>query len=184
MLNNNSLRDRDRLFYAIFDKIAPAANKYMATLFNSDNSNLFMVTRILKFNWQVAAFSESTLEQYLVRITARTVGTGVTIRTNDMIDTIPSGIVADTNSTVVTENHIIRRFQHANNEPQSAGSVPQIPDYLSYLLFGDGGARIWSHLPEHKGLVLRKDEGISVRNVTSSTVGGVSYVIEFTQVYE
>lgn len=183
MLNNNALRDRDNLFYAVFDRIAPAANKYMATLFNADPDALIMVERILKFNWQVASFAESTLEQYLARITARTAGAAVTIRKNDTNDAAPANVSASTDDTAVTEDHIIRRIQHANNEPQSAGSVPQIPDYLAYQLSGEEGTLIWSHVPSHKGIVLRQNQGIAIRNITNSTVGGVSYVIEFVQVY-
>lgn len=177
------LQDLIPSYYVVFDRIAPAANKYMATLFNTSASTIIMVNRVLKFNWQVTAFAESSLEQYLTFITARTAGTVVTLRSNDSADLVPSGIVADTNSTAVTENHIFRRFQHANNEPQAAGSVPQIPDYLAYQLFGQEGCLVWSSLLEYKGRVLRQNEGVSIRNVTSSAVGGVSYVIEFIQVY-
>lgn len=171
------------MFYAVFDRIVPATNKYMATLFNTSATHILMVNRILEYNWQVTAFAESSLEQYLARIIARTTGTNVTIHSHDPLDNIPSGIIADTNSTSVTEDHIIRRNLYANNERQSAGSVPQIPDYLAYTIFGEQGSILWERPQGMKGIVLRQNQGITIRNITSATAGGVSYAFEFTQLY-
>lgn len=170
-------------FYVVFDRIAPAANKYMATLFNTSTTELLMVDRILRFNWQQTAVSEAALDQYIARITARTAGTAVTIRSADTLDTVPVGGAADTNSTVVTEAHIARRFFYAQNEIQSAGSVPQLSDWHGYMLAGENGAVIWSRQSDMKGFILRQNQGISIRNITSSTAGSCSYVIEFTSVY-
>lgn len=165
------------VFYAVFDRIAPAANKYMATLFNTSATEKVIITRVLRENWQATAVTGVALEGYLARITTRTAGTAVTIRSNDTLDVLPAGIAADTNSTAVTENHIIQRVWASSEEIVLGGSLAA---ELGFETSGMDGNSIWHKSPGYRGLVLRQNQGISIRNVTSSTVGTSSWVIEFT----
>lgn len=169
------------LFYVVFDKIAPAANKYMATLFNTSVTRKIQIRNIYRLNWQVTAVSGVSVEQYLARITARTAGTVVAINSNDTNITLSSGISADTNSSAVTESHIVRRFFAVDEEVGSAvaGSTPNVPDYIGYGLDGNLN-RIYEKSVGTTGIILRQNQGISIRNVTASVVGSVSYIIEFT----
>ena len=178
---NTRFSDLTPLFYAVFDRIVPAANKYMATLFNTSASDILMVTGIFRHNWQVTGVAGDILEQYLARITARTAGTAVTLRTHDSVEVIPAGVVADTNSTVVTEGHTIRRLWARNEEVSFSKKTADIDDLVGFNI-GDS-TMIWKQTPSYVGIILRQNEGISIRNVTASAVGSVSYVMEFTQVY-
>ena len=165
------------LYYAVFDRIAPAANKYMATLFNGSSTNIIMVSRIFRLNWQFATVTDNDLDQYLARITARTAGASVTIRSGDTADTVPSGISADTGSTAVTEDHIIRRVPAINFVWHQ--DLPLEANAVNGPLVG----LIYERQIEHKGPILRNNEGLSIRNITAVTTGSVSYVFEFSQVY-
>lgn len=165
-------------FYAVFDRIAPAANKYMATLFNTSATRKVSVNRVYRFQWQVAAVTGVLLEQELRGITARTVGTSVTIVPEDSSDTLSAGIAADTGSTSVTEGGkgLIRRLFASSEEYALAtlstvltGGPAMLHDASLIYWRKDGG----------KGLVLRQNQGITIKNLTSSTVGSVSYCIEF-----
>jgi hypothetical protein len=161
-------------FYAVYDRIVPAANKYMATLFNTSATRKVVVTHVWRLNWQVTAVTGILLEQYLARITARTAGTGVTIFADDTADTLSAGITADTNSTAVTENHIITRSFATSEEMALAAT--------GIVLSGatdDAGEIFYQRREGQRGLTLRQNQGLAVRNVTSSTIGSVSYIIEF-----
>lgn len=161
-------------FYAVYDRIAPAANKYMATLFNTSAVRKVIVTHVWRLNWQVAAVTGILLEQYLARITARTAGGAITIRADDTTDTLSAGITADTLSTSVTEDHIIARSFAVSEEMALAATG------LALALGTDEGAQVlYQRRDGQRGLTLRQNQGLSVRNVTSSTVGTVSYIIEF-----
>jgi len=165
------------LFYVVFDRIVPAANKYMATLFNTSSTNVIMIDRIFRFSWQFAGAPDAELDQYLARITARTAGTSVTVHRGDTIDTIPSGIAADTDSMIVTEDHIIRRVPATSAEFQVSATLKNL------MAFESNAGVIYERLSDYQGIILRQNEGLSIRNVTAVTTGSVSYVFEFTQVF-
>lgn len=183
MASNNHIQlgNTPPLFYAVFDRIVPAVNKYMATLFNT-GLNLLMVNRIYRVNWQNTDVSDSNLEQYLARITARTVGTSVIIGSDDTGDSTPSGAVADTGSTVVTETNIRLRFFSTNDSSVGLTGGDKFGTAIVHSFNIQDGI-IYRNEPGVKGMVLRQNQGISIRNVTSNTIGTVSYVFEFTQVY-
>lgn len=168
-------------FYAVFDRIAPAANKYMATLFNTSATNIVQVLSVYRLNWQISDVTDADLEQYMARITARTAGTSVAIRSEDTLDAVTAGVLADTDSTGVTETNIRIRFFSSNESPAAllSGDDYDVPAFHSY--FVEAGVIYKSN--GTKGIILRQNEGISIRNVTASTAGTVSYIIEFTQVY-
>jgi hypothetical protein len=163
-------------FYAVFDRISPATNKYMATLFNTSSTRKVVIQRMWVYNWQISTVSGVLLEQYLARITARTSGTSVSIYAEDTSDTLSAGISADTNSSAVTEAHIIRRFisqgdEAVTNLSQLAGAAAASGDNATLLEERKAGT---------KGFVLRQNQGITIRNVTNSAIGTCSYIIEFT----
>lgn len=165
-------------FFAVYDRIVPAQNKYMATLFNTSTTRKVVVARIYRLNWQVAAVTGVFLEQELRFIAARTAGTSVTIQQDDSNVNLSSGISADTGSTSVTEGtgarSLIRRIFACNEEAALASG---------YALVGTGfsidAALVWMRRPGSSGIILRANEGITIKNTTNSTVGTCSYVFEF-----
>jgi len=165
-------------YFAVFDRIAPAANKYMATLFNANADRKVTVNRIFRLNWQVAAVTGVLLEQELRRISARTVGTNVPIQSEDSVDTLSASIAADTGSTSVTEvsGALIRRFFAVSEEVLLATAATVITGQAAFV---PDGQLIYWRSARSRGLVLRNGQGLTVKNLTSSTVGSVSYVFEF-----
>lgn len=162
-------------YYAFFDRIAPAANKYMATLFNTSSTRKVVVQRILRLHTRETGAGGVNLDQYVARITARVAGTAVTVRSDDTSDAVSSGISADTNSTVVVEDHIIRRlFAHAEAIDLTNTAL------LNMVALGMSMQVIYERKEGMRGITLRQNQGVTVRNVTSSTAGNVSYVFEFT----
>ena len=163
-------------FYAYFDRIAPAQNKYLACLFNTSTTRKAVIQKII---WLTNAFTVVTAvghDMYLSRITARTVGTAVTIRARDSADTLSAGIAADTNPTSVTEAYIMQRYVGSTEE--SVIAVTSLPTYLGSL--GGPGVVLYARLPNTKGETLRANEGLAIRTLTASTVGVMSFLIEFS----
>lgn len=161
-------------FYAVYDKIVPAANKYMATLFNTSATRKVIITHIWRLNWQVTGVVGILLDQYLARITARTAGGAITIFADDTADTLSAGITADTLSTSVTEAHVISRFFASGEEAALAAT-----GFPLNLMSLEDTQLVYQRREGQRGLTLRQNQGITVRNVTSNTLGSVSYIFEF-----
>lgn len=163
-------------FSAVYDRIAPAANKYMATLFNTSSTRKVVVQRIYQFNWQFTGVTDNLLEQEIRYITARTAGTTVTPFAHDSTDTLSSGITADHLSTAVTDSTLLKRIITGSAEAAIAGGesglkIMRTVDMLAIVYERKDGIRGWT---------LRENQGLTIKNITSVTVGTCSYVFEFT----
>lgn len=163
-------------YYAVYDRIAPAANKYMATLFNTSSTRKVVIQRIYQYNWQFTGVTDNLLEQELRRITARTAGTVVTPIAEDTRDSLSAGITADTNSSAVTDSSLIKRIITGSAEAAIAGGVSG----LKIMRTTDNLAVIYDRIPGTRGITLRLNQGLTIKNITSVTVGTCSYVIVFT----
>ena len=164
-------------FFALFDRIVPAQNKYMATLFNANASRKVVVNRIHRLNWQGAAVVGVMLEQEIRFIDARTAGAGVPIVSEDSgMAALSSGITADTGSTGVTDSSLIRRIFASSEEAALAAATTNIPGQTAFV--PDAQLVYWRPA-RSLGLVLRVNRGLTIKNLTNSIVGSVSYVVEF-----
>jgi len=164
-------------FFAVFDRVSPNLNKYMATLFNTSATRKVVVNRIYRFDWQVAAATGVQLEQELRGITARSGGNAVTIVSEDPNDSLSAGITAEHGSTGVTEggHGLVRRLFATSEEVALAASI--MPPFV---LGHDSDAQlVYQRGPNSSGLVLRENDGLTIKNLTNSNVGTVSYVFEF-----
>lgn len=161
-------------FYAYADRIAPAQNKYMLTLFNTSATRKVSITKVIWVTNSITAVAGVVHDMYLARITARTAGTAITIRARDTSKVLSPGITADTNSTAVTESYIISRFVGTTEEsPVTTTALP------TYNLSLDCGNILYARLPGTDCETLRQNEGITIRTLTNSTVGVMSFLIEF-----
>ena len=162
-------------FSAIFDRIAPAQNKYVANLFNASSTRKVTIKRIWLYNWNASAVSGVLLEFELRRITARTTGTTITPDPHDSSDSLSANITADHASTSVTDSTILRRLFSTAEETKIAALTME-----SIRSFVDFNNLIYEAKSGIKGIVLRQNQGIVIKQITNSTVGSVSIVIEFT----
>jgi hypothetical protein len=163
-------------FWVVYDRIAPAANKYMATLFNTSATRKVVVQNIWQYNWQFTGVADNLLEQELWKISARTAGTSITPRAEDTNDVLSAGITADTNSSAVTQVNLIMRIITGSAEASIAGGEAG----LKIMRTTEALALLYSRKDATRGWTLRQNQGIAVRNITNITVGTCSYVIEFT----
>ena len=165
------------MFFAVFDRIAPAANKHMATLFNGATGRKVVVNRIYRFNWQTGAQTGVLLEQELREVTAHSGGSSITINRWDEADPAPtSGIVCTSGATVTLGGRGLITRIYATSEEMALASASVINKDTA--LFHDAQLVYWRR-PGSKGLTLATGRGVTVQNITSSTVGTVSYRVEF-----
>jgi hypothetical protein len=167
--------DSQASFYAVFDRIVPGNNKYMATLWNGAAGRKVVLHRAWSYNWQVAAATGTELDQVFMRISARTLGTSVTPLADDTSDTLTSGITADHLTTAVTDGATIERVIVSSEEIGQTNAAFLVGSRATYP-----GALIYARVPGTRGVTLRNGQGISIKNVTNSNNGTVSYVYQFT----
>ena len=159
-------------FFAVFDRIIPGQNKYMCTLFNDVPGRKLVIEKISRCNWQVAAVTGVILEQEIRTITARTAGTPVPIGREDGAVALTAGIIADSGSTGVTEanNGLVKRIFASSEEIT-----------IDTLMANEScdAQTVWWRRPGSSGLVARQNQGVTIKNLTNSNVGSVSYIFEF-----
>lgn len=160
-------------FYAVFDRVAPASNKYMAVLWNGTVSRKLVIQRVWVYNWQSSSVTGVLLEQQMIKISARTAGTAVTPLAGDASDTLTSGIVAETASTGVTDAGMYKRIFCASEE-EALSSAQAVPGTT------ENAGLQYSRVSGTRGLVVRQSQGWAIKNLTNNTNGSVSYVVEFT----
>ena len=162
-------------FYAYLDRNAPAQNEYMLTLFNTSATRKVVIYKIIWLTNALTAVTGVVHDMEIIRITARTAGTTVTIRSRDSADTLSAGISADNGSTSVTEDYTVLRFIGGSEE--SPITTTALPTYFGILA---QGVVLYAKLPGTKGETLRQNQGITIQTNTASTVGVLSFLIEFT----
>lgn len=169
-------------FRAVFTDIAPANNKYMAVLFNTNTTYDVVVQRIYAIHSNIAAATGVLLKQSLIRISAFTTGTAVTPLADDpATDTLPSGVSADHNSSSVSDvsgGTIVPALFVTGEEMVLAATAFQ----LNRANLED--QKIYERKDGERGITLSggtaANRGLAIKNLTSDTEGTVSYVIVFT----
>jgi hypothetical protein len=163
--------------YAVFDRIAPAANKVMACLWNGAAGRKLVVNRVYRFNWQVSAQTGVMLEQEIREVTARSAaGTSASILSEDVDDVLTASILAEHGGTW-TENGgrgLLHRIFATNEEMVLAGANLA----KDTALLHDAQLVYWRR-PGSKGWTIPTGRGLAIKNITNSTIGTVSYRIEF-----
>jgi hypothetical protein len=165
-------------FLAIADRIVPAVNKYILTLFNTTSTRKVVMQKIFVYNWQTAAVTGTILEHELRKITARTIGAAVTPISMDSADTLTAGITADTTTTGVTEvagaAGLLRRG-YTSGEEVKIGAIT----LENSMAVDDRFAILYEKKDGCKGITLRQNQGVTIKNLTG-TVGSTSVVMLFT----
>lgn len=171
-------------FRVVADAIAPAQNKYMWTLFNASTDYNVEVHRIYLVHNNITAATGVVLAQTLSRISAYTPAAAITPIALDPADTLPSGITADTGSTSVSDvsSSTLVNIVAVSEEQIVAGTDPWLgaraKDPMGNPIFLSGNGI--------KPIVLRgataAHKGLVVKNITNSTAGTCSYIVDFSVV--
>jgi hypothetical protein len=178
LIDLNSQDDADSIvtFEAYAPAVAPAANKSMISLTNTSSTKIAKIRAIYLTNPQTSAVTGVMLNFELRRIVSHSAGTSITPIQYDTAVTLDAGITARTGSTVVTEGGIIRRWVYSSDE-HGAGTVDvEASDYPIMAAIP-----IFQQEKYSGPLILRQNQGITLKQTISSTVGTWDINIVFSQ---
>lgn len=159
-------------FYAIADAVAFAANKHHIALFNGAGSGkMVAIRKLFHINLSLAAVTGVAVRFDVKRSTAQSAGTAITPVSCDTDDTLPAGITVATGATV-TEGSLLYPVTTQNDELNAANTA--IANYLMQA------TNLQPEGNEIKELRLRPGEGLTVKQITSTTVGSFAWLVVFT----
>lgn len=173
----NSQNDADSIetFEAYAASVAPAANKSMFSIANT-GTKLLKIRSIYLTNPQNTAVTGVMLNFELRKIVSHSLGTLITPIEYDSNITLDSGITARTGATVVTESGIIRRWTYSSDEHGVGASDVESFDYAI-----NAGIPIFKQERYSGPLVIRQNQGITLKQTVSSTVGAWDINVIFSQ---
>jgi len=159
-------------YYALADAVAFAANKHMISLMNATGSGkLLVLKKLFLINNQLAAVTGVSVRQEFRRHAGHTGGTLLTPQTNDTDNAaLPAQITVRTGATI-TDGALLFPLTFANDEIGATQAFPS-----AALLAGLNWLPEGSEIQEVR---LREGEGVTIKNITSTTVGSFSYLIVF-----
>ena len=159
-------------FYALADTVAFAANKHHIALMNAAGSGkVVSIRKLFHINLALTAITGVAIRFDVKRATAVSVGTAITPVSCDSDDTLPSGITVATGATV-TEGALLYPVTTQNDEITAVNTA--VANYLAMMI------NLQPEGPEIKELRLRPGEGMTVKQITSSTVGTFGWLVVFT----
>jgi len=165
-------------YLAWANDVAPAASKHMITLFNASGSGVVVeVYDLQAYLLQIAAVTGVTLRWDILKCSASSAGTTITPEQFDSAAAaLPAGVTVRTNGTVTAGNRLGGRIVSGEELTTALTNAP-----------GANGIDLLPMLKNQKAkpIVLREGQGITVQNVTSSTVGtfGLSVTFGVTATY-
>ncbi len=167
-------------YRAVVTGTAFASSKSMLTVFNGSGSGrIVRVKRVWVLNNQTSGVTGVLTTFELRRISASTGGTaGSSVKHDTSSEAIPAQITITTGSTdTLTSDPALMKFMWSNDEPAVSSLTNDetecIPSLACVFDTATGDADI-------EPLVLRSNEGLSVRHTGTSAVGVADVIVEFT----
>jgi hypothetical protein len=158
-------------YLAVADAIVPAANKHFISLFNNSGTNQTVYLQSLKLvNLSIAAVTGVMLRFEVRRTTAQSAGTAVTPVLLDTRNPALSGILCATGATITDGALLKPVIRNSDEHTAAVGNVYPLIEELNLLEQNDGG----------QSYTLRPGEGITLKQVTSSTVGSFAALLKFS----
>jgi hypothetical protein len=160
--------------------VAYALNKSMIEMGHSSSDTRYeRIREIVMLNNSLSAVTGVILQEEIRRTTARSAGTTLTAVSRDSSNAALNANLSGRTGGTITDGSLYRRFVWVNEEPVVGGAA--MANWLTLVPFG----LVW---PPSVGdsalqpltLVASTDEGFHVKNITSSTVGGVDLEMWFT----
>lgn len=160
-------------YYALADAVALAANKHHISLFNASGSGVVVsVKKLFQINLSLAAVTGVALRFDVKRTTAQSAGTAITPVSMDSNNpALPAQVTASTGGTI-TESSLLYPFTTQNDEITAANTA--VANYLTQY------GNLMLESPEMQELRLREGQGLTVKQITSNTVGSFAWLMAFT----
>ena len=161
------------LFLALADNVAFAQNKHHISIFNAaDSTNIIRLERLHFVNLSLAAVTGVGIRFDVKRTTGQSGGTALTSTPYDTADLSrlnTSKVRVATGATIV-EGAL--RYPVVTNNDEIGLTAATQPGLLSRV-------NVFTSEGNVKRGVLRPGEGLTVKQITNSTVGSFAWVLQF-----
>ena len=159
-------------FFALADNVALAANKHHLSIFNGPaTGKMVTIRKLYQINLALSTVTGVALRFDMRRTTAQSAGTAITPISADTDDVLPANISVATGATV-TNGGLLFPFTTQSDEIAAANTA--VANYLTQY------NNLMLESAEIKELRLRPNEGFTVQQLTSSTVGTFGWLMAFT----
>lgn len=165
-------------FCACAESVQIGNNKSMISIVNTSGSTVKVKIREIKIiNVQTTAVTGVVADFRLLRCVTHSVGTALTPASYDTTDSLSVSITARTGATIGTEGTaVLRRWQWSSDEWGPGAADVEASDHaLQALIPG------YYTINKTKPITLNANEGVTLKQVTNSTVGTFDIMVVFTQ---
>lgn len=160
-------------YYVIADASTFAANKHHLSILNDTGSGkVVAIKKLFMINTQLASVTGVAVRTDVKRITAHSGGTTLTpVACDSTNESIPAQITCRNGATSVTESSLLFPLTFANDEAGTTQAFPstQLMAGLNWIPEG----------VEVQEIRLRPGEGLTCKQITSTTVGQFCWFIVF-----
>lgn len=151
--------------------VAAAASKHHTTIFNAAASGVVVQVHDVRFyNLGITAVTGVALRFDMLKASAASAGTTITPEKFDSGDAnLPAGVTVRTNGTVTNGNRVMGFV--TSGEEMAATLLARSHEGVSLLPNING---------KQKPFTLREGEGLTVQQITSSTIGTFGWLVIFS----
>jgi hypothetical protein len=165
-------------FVSYASAVALANNKSLFSIVNTGSSFLVRIREIRIINTQTSAVTGVIADFRMFRITGHSSGTLLVGLTSDTNDTLDSSVTARTGSTVAGEaSDFLRRWLVSTDEWGVGSSDVESMQHIMQTYSNPA----YYPTPKTKPITLRQNQGITIKNVTNTTVGTFDIAVIYTQ---
>lgn len=151
---------------------ALAANKHHLSILNT-GAQVIKIRKLFLVNAALAAVTGVGVQYDIKRITACSGGSAITAQIMDSGDTALSSVTILNGPTSVTEGAVLFPWYTNNDEIGLTGGFPQATIQSLFSLVPEG--------LEIKEPVLNQNEGLTVKQITSTVIGSVGVLAVITK---
>lgn len=165
--------------FSVFSSaVAIANNKSMLSILNASGSGVVVKLREVKIvNAQNTAVTGVVAQFNLLRMTGHSAGTSLTALPMDSQDSISGSVTLRTGGTITGESsNIINSIKYSSDEWGVGAQDVESGDHIMQV-FGN----LIEQKPGCKPLTLREGEGLTIKQVTNSSIGSFDLILVFTQ---
>ncbi len=151
-----------------------AANVSHFSILNTEASSIVQVHKLFAVNLGITAITGIMLRFDVTRITAHSGGTAITPEKIDSSNAnLPAGVTCLTKATV-TEGNRLFGYATTNDEIGTTGNIVAGSVLLQ-------GLNLVFESPRIQDITLRQNQGLHIKQVTATSVGGIyGYICVFT----
>lgn len=170
--------NKENTYSAVGSAIVIGNNKSMLSITNATGSGVVIkIYEIYVVNAQTTAVTGVIGNFELRRIVSHSAGTLVTPEAMDLSATLNANVTLRTGSTVATESTTLMWVSRFSTDEWGAGTLDvEANDHSNQPFFP-----IWSTSDLLSPIVLRENQGLTVKFATNSTAGSFDILVKFTQ---